>query len=352
MARSSSVLKTLGMLALGVMILALLGWRQLDASMEQRSLAPEGTRIQVYAGASLRVVLGELARVHALRNPKLVEWYLRLRHEPVRAQAGIYEWARGATTHQLLDQLRAGRVVLSQVTIVEGWTLAQMRHTLDASPDLEHVWRHLDDAALMKELGLKGVAAQGRFFPDTYRFAAGTADRHIYELALQAMTERLEQEWAQRAAGLPVRSPQDALILASIIEKETGREDERAKVAAVFVNRLRAGMRLQSDPTVIYGLGERYDGNLRRKDLETDGPFNSYTRLGLPPTPIALPGAASIHAALHPEPIDALFFVATGTGDGSHHFSATYAEHNAALKRFLQRTGATPDSAVSGGGGR
>ncbi len=350
MARSASVLKTMGMLALGAMIAVVLAWRQLDKSMEQRSLAADGTRVQVYVGASLRVVLGELARVHALRNPRLVEWYLRLHHEPVRAQAGIYELARGATTRQLLEQLRAGRVVLSQVTIVEGWTLAQMRQALDASPDLVHEWRHLDDAALMSELGLQGVAAQGRFFPDTYRFAAGTADRHIYELAQQAMTERLQQEWTERAADLPVRNPQEALILASIIEKETGREDERAKVAAVFVNRLRAGMRLQSDPTVIYGLGARYDGNLRRKDLDTDGPFNSYTRLGLPPTPIALPGAASLHSALHPAPIDALFFVATGIGDGSHQFSATYAEHNAALRRFLQRIGATPDSAVGGGG--
>ena len=275
MARAGSVLKTMAMLALGAMIVALLAWRQLDASMEQRSLAPDGTRIQVNAGASLRMVLGELARVHALRNPRLVEWYLRLHREPLRAQAGIYELARGATTRQLLEQLRAGRVVLSQVTIVEGWTLAQMRQALDASPDLVHEWRRLDDNALMSALGLKGVAAQGRFFPDTYRFAAGTADRHIYELAQQAMAERLRQEWSERAPDLPVRSPQDALILASIIEKETGREDERAKVAAVFVNRLRTGMRLQSDPTVIYGLGARYDGNLRRKDLDTDGPFNS-----------------------------------------------------------------------------
>ncbi len=241
-------------------------------------------------------------------------------------------------------------MVLSQVTIVEGWSFAQMRLALDANSDLVHAWRHLDDAALMSALGLKGSPSEGRFFPDTYRFAAGTADRHIYELALQSMNERLQQEWAARAPDLPVHSPQEALILASIVEKETGREDERAKVAAVFINRLRLGMRLQSDPTVIYGLGARYDGNLRRRDLETDGPYNSYTRSGLPPTPIALPGDASLHAALHPAAIDALYFVATGAGDGSHQFSATYAEHDLALKRFLKRTGAKPDSAVSGGG--
>ena len=225
-----------------------------------------------------------------------------------------------------------------------------MRQALDANGDLVHAWRGLDDSALMRALGLKGESAEGRFFPDTYRFAAGTADRHIYELALQRMNERLAQEWAERAPDLPIRSPGEALILGSIIEKETGREDERAKVAAVFTNRLRLGMRLQSDPTVIYGLGARYDGNLRRRDLETDGPFNTYTRAGLPPTPIALPGGASLRAALHPAAIDALYFVATGAGDGGHHFSATYAEHNGALLKFLRRTGATPDRAVTGGG--
>ncbi len=349
MARSPSAWKWLALLAVALLVGALALWRLLDASMEQRSQAPGGTRIQVNAGASLRVVLGELARVRALRNPRLVEWYLRLHGEPVRPQAGVYELAPGAPTRQILDQLREGRVVLSQVTIVEGWSFSQMRQALDASPDLVHQWRHLDDAALMSALGLKGIAAEGRFFPDTYRFAAGTADRHIYELALQSMNERLGQEWAARAPELPVHSPQEALILASIIEKETGREDERAKVAAVFINRLRLGMRLQSDPTVIYGLGARYDGNLRRRDLEADGPFNSYTRSGLPPTPIALPGDASLHSALHPAAIDALYFVATGAGDGSHQFSATYAEHNLALQRFLKRTGAKPDSAVSGG---
>jgi UPF0755 protein len=350
MAGGSSVWKTLGSLLVALAVAALLLWRQLEVSMEQRSLAPEGTRIQVHPGSSLRAVLGELSRVHALRNPRLVEWYLRLHGQALRAQAGVYELEHGADTRQILEQLREGRVVLSQVTIVEGWSFAQMRQALDASPDLIHKWQQLDDAGLMSALGLKGVPAEGRFFPDTYRFAAGTEDRHVYELAAQAMQERLQQEWAQRVPDLPVRSPEEALSLASIIEKETGREDERAKVAAVFINRLRQGMRLQSDPTVIYGLGAHYDGNLRRRDLETDGPFNSYTRFGLPPTPIALPGAASLHAALHPALTDALYFVATGLGDGSHQFSATYAEHNDALLRFLKRTGAAPDSAVGGGG--
>jgi UPF0755 protein len=240
-------------------------------------------------------------------------------------------------------------VVLSQLTIVEGWTFAQMRTALNSNGDLQHEWQGHDDAALMRALGQPGVAAEGRFFPDTYRFAAGTSDRRIYELAWQRMQARLEQEWAARAPDPCVPDAAAALILASIVEKETAREDERARVAAVFCNRLRIGMRLQSDPTVIYGLGARYDGNLRRRDLEADGPYNSYTRHGLPPTAIALPGGASLHAVLHPAASKALYFVATGAGDGSHHFSATYAEHSAALREFLRRTGAVPDAAVTGG---
>ena len=349
MTRARKVGRWIGGLAVVLAAATLFLWRELESSMDRRSQAPAGTRIQVAPGSSLRVVLNELARVGALRNPRLIEWYLRLHGVPLRAQAGIYELAQNASARDLLEQLRAGRVVLSQVTIVEGWSFAQMRQALDANTDLLHVWRGLDQAALMSALGLKGQPAEGRFFPDTYRFAAGTADRHIYELALQRMNERLAQEWAGRAADLPIHSPTEALILSSIVEKETGREDERAKVAAVFVNRLRLGMRLQSDPTVIYGLGASYDGNLRRRDLETDSAYNTYTRNGLPPTPIALPGDASLHAALHPAPIAALYFVATGLGDGSHQFSETYAEHTAALLKFLRRTGARPDSAVTGG---
>ncbi len=350
MARPANGWRLAGVLAATLAVAAALLWQQLEASMEQRSEAPAGTRVQIHAGASLRAVLAELQRAHALRDPRLVEWYLRLHGEPLRAQAGSYELAPAATVRETLAQLAAGRVVMSQVTIVEGWTFTQLRAALDASPDLNHDWRQLDTAALMAQLGLRGEAAEGRFFPDTYRFAAGTSDRRLYELALQRMSERLAQEWAGRAPDLPLRSPSEALVLASIVEKEAGREDERERVAAVFVNRLRRGMRLQSDPTVIYGLGASYDGNLRRRDLEADGPYNSYTRAGLPPTPIALPGGASLHATLHPADSDALYFVATGEGDGSHQFSATYAQHNAAVLRFLKRTGARPDRAMTGSG--
>ncbi len=349
MARRSGPWKLMAGMALALVAAALVLLQQLDASMDEPSLAAAGTRVQVSAGASLRSVLAELARAQALRRPRMVEWYLRLHGLHPNAQAGIYELQQGATARAILRQIDAGQVVLSQLTIPEGWTFAQMRAALNGSTDLTHEWRSLGDDALMKALGQRGLPAEGRFYPDSYRFAAGTSDRRIYELAVQRMSERLKQEWAARDPGLPLTSTDAALILASVVEKETSREDERAKVAAVFTNRLRIGMRLQSDPTIIYGLGTRYDGNLRRRDLETDGPFNSYTRYGLPPTPIALPGGASIHAALHPAAIKALYFVATGLGDGSHHFSATYAEHNAALREFLRRTGAVPDRAVTGG---
>ena len=349
MVRRSGAWKMMAGMALALAAAALTLLLQLGASMDERSLAPAGMRVQVSAGASLRSVLAELARAQAVRRPRMVEWYLRLHGQHPNAQAGVYELPQGATARAILRQIDAGEVVLSQVTIPEGWTFAQMRAVLNGSTDLTHEWQSLGDAALMQALGQRGLPAEGRFYPDTYRFAAGTSDRRIYELAVQRMSERLQQEWDSRDPGLPVATADAALILASVVEKETSREDERAKVAAVFTNRLRIGMRLQSDPTIIYGLGTHYDGNLRRRDLETDGPFNSYTRFGLPPTPIALPGGASIHAALHPATTRSLYFVATGKGDGSHHFSATYAEHNVALRQYLQRTGAVPDRPVTGG---
>jgi UPF0755 protein len=349
MARASSAMRMIAAMAVALLAFVVVMMVRMDAAFHERSQAPAGTRIEVPAGASLRSVLAELKRVQAVQRPRLIEWYLRLHGEHLRAQVGTYELAEGETAQAILSQLNSGQVVLSQVTIVEGWTFAQMRAALDASADLLHDSKHLDDAALMRALGRAGVPAEGRFFPDTYRFAAGTSDRRIYELALQRMSDRLRQEWDERAPGTVVASADAALVLASIVEKETGREDERAKVAAVFANRLRTGMKLQSDPTVIYGIGARYDGNLRRRDLEADGPYNSYTRIGLPPTPIALPGGASIHAVLHPANSNALYFVATGLGDGSHHFSSTYAEHVTALREFLKRTGATPDDAITGG---
>ncbi|HEY1724997.1 MAG TPA: endolytic transglycosylase MltG [Steroidobacteraceae bacterium] len=316
---------------------ALLAWRGLDWEMLQPTAGAEPVRIEVPSGASLRSVLTSLQQQGALRHARLVELYLRLHRARPRLQSGTYEIPPHSSAREVLDQLIAGRVVLESVTVVEGWAFAQMRHALDAHPAIAHALRELSDAQLMQLLGHPDEPAEGRFFPDTYRFAAGTADRRIYERAYERMQNALSAAWQARAPDLPLTNADQALILASIVEKETAREDERPKVAAVFVNRLRAGMRLQSDPTVIYGLGENYDGHIHTRDLETDTPFNTYTRAGLTPTPIALPGAAALQAALHPADSDALYFVASGNGDGSHVFSATLAQHDVALRAYLRK---------------
>jgi UPF0755 protein len=326
---------------------AALAWRGLDWEMDRAAPADRAVRVQVIPGTPLRETLLQLQRQGALRHARLVELYLRL-HGSIRAQAGTYEIAPHSSARAVLEQFSAGRVVLESLTVVEGWTFAQLRAALDAHPALNHQLRGLDDQRLMRELGHGGEAPEGRFFPDTYRFAAGTSDRRILELAYARMQAELQAAWSARAQDLPLTDAYQGLILASIIEKETAREDERALVAAVFVNRLRAGMRLQTDPTVVYGLGSRYDGTLHTRDLETDTPYNTYTRAGLPPTPISLPGAASLQAAMHPAMSGALYFVATGNGDGSHHFSATLAEHDVALREYLHRLGLRPDGRGAG----
>lgn len=328
-----------------VLLTALLGclfglWRYLEHQMDEPSAADQPVRIEVLQGEPLRAIFARLQQQRAMRHPREVAWYLRLHGLRPRVQAGDYEIAPHASARAVLDQLIAGRVVLEQLTVVEGWRFADLRHALDAHAALAHTLRGVSDEAVMKALGHADEPAEGRFFPDTYRFAGGTPDRRILELAYERMQRELQQAWDARAPDLPLATPTDALILASIVEKETGREDERPMVAAVFVNRLRRGMRLQSDPTVIYGLGERYDGNIHTRDLETDTAYNSYTRTGLPPTPIALPGGASLRAALHPADTDVLYFVATGNGDGSHQFSATLEQHDVALRAYLHRIGA------------
>jgi UPF0755 protein len=325
---------------------AWLAWFGLGWQMDQPAASTQPLRVQVAPGSSLRSTLMALQQQGALRHAHLVELYLRLHGPAPRLQSGTYELSPHASAREVLDQLINGRVVLESVTVVEGWSFAQMRAALDAHPDVAHQLRGLSAQQLMEALGHPGEPAEGRFFPDTYRFAAGTSDRRILERAYERMQAELDAAWSSRAPELPLANPDEALILASIVEKETGREDERPKVAAVFVNRLRLGMRLQSDPTVIYGLGEGYDGHIHSRDLETDTPYNSYTRSGLPPTPIALPGAAALQATLHPAASDALYFVATGNGDGTHQFSATLAEHDVALRAYLRKLGVTPDARV------
>jgi UPF0755 protein len=333
------VLLTLAVLALVAIAAAAGGWRWLTVQADRPGPAATALRVQVAPGNSLRAVLAHLQRQGALRQALAIEVFLRLQEHLPRIQAGLYEITPHESARQIVTQLVEGRVLLSSITIVEGWRFADMRGVLDADPDVQHDTHGLSDGELMQRLGHAGEAPEGRFFPDTYRFAAGSSDWRILQMAYGRMQATLQVDWAQRAADLPLASPAQALTLASIIEKETARVDERPKIAAVFVNRLRMGMRLQSDPTVIYGLGEGYDGTIHTHDLTSDTPYNTYTRAGLPPTPIALPGAAALQAAMHPAAIDALYFVASGLPDGSHRFSATLGEHDIAVRDYLRRLG-------------
>lgn len=318
------------------------GWWQSEVALGKALPVVAADTVIVAPGSGLRAVLGGLAERRLLQHPRLIEWRMRAMGEVALLHAGRYALEPGMTLSQLLGNMASGQVILAQLTIPEGWSFAQMRALLEAQPGLQHEFKGLSNEALMQQLGHAGQNPEGSFFPDSYRYADGSSERVIYQLAFDRMQRELASDWESRAPDLPLKTPQEALILASIIEKETGRADERGQVAAVFVNRLKIGMRLQSDPTVIYGLGESYDGDIRTRDLHTDTPYNSYTRDGLPPTPICLPGAASLHATLHPDNSAALYFVATGEGDGRHHFSATYAEHQLALQRYLRRIGFTP----------
>ena len=295
-------------------------------------------RIQVEQGESVRTVLAQLSKAGLVKRPRAVELYLRItRHNKApRIQVGMYEIPAGASPAQILELFDQGRVVLEQLTVVEGSRFADFRHMLDNHAAVTHTLQGKSDADVMTALGHAGEFPEGRFFPDTYRFAAKTTDVEILGLAYGAMQRILDEAWQQRSTDLPLQTPYDALILASIVEKETGLPSERPKIAGVFVSRLRKGMRLQTDPTVIYGLGASYDGDIRTKDLTTDTPYNTYTRAGLPPTPIALPGRESVFAAVKPQETGEIYFVATATGDGGHHFSKTLEEHNAAVKSYLE----------------
>jgi len=293
--------------------------------------------IEVQPGQSLTAVTRDLAARGLVRHPRLLALYGRFTGVDSRMRAGEFSIKPGTTPRGLLQAFVSGALVQHSVTIVEGWTFRELRKALAAEPALEHATRGLSDAALMRALGEDGRHPEGLFFPDTYLFGKGTRDLDVLRQSRERMRKELAAAWGARHENLPLTDEYEALILASIIERETARPDERTRIAGVFVERLRRGMRLQTDPTVIYGLGEKFDGNLRRSDLERDGPYNTYTRKGLPPTPIALPGTDALRAAVQPDERGELFFVATGAGDGRHTFSKTLAEHEAAVKEYLVR---------------
>jgi UPF0755 protein len=326
-------------LAAAAAALVFAGWRSLD---EPLALPAEGYVLDVEAGTPLAGIVRRLHDEGFVRWRQPLTWYARWTGLASKVKAGEYLLAPTLTPRGLLDQLVAGRVRLHAVTFVEGWTFAQMLAALENHPAVAHTLANETPASIMKALGADEASPEGLFFPDTYRFARGTRDLAILEQAYAAMRAQLEAAWATRASGLPFDTPYEALVLASLVEKETSIDGERTRIAGVYVKRLRLGMRLQSDPTVIYGLGTAFDGDLRTADLLKDTPYNTYTRAGLPPTPIAMPGAASLRAAVQPEETDALYFVATG--DGGHQFSATLAEHQRAVQRYLRRlgSGSTP----------
>lgn len=297
-----------------------------------------GDSVQVERGDSFATVLDKL-RDAGVPGGQAVEWQLLARQLGVagKLQVGEYALDPGTTPRQLLLRMREGKVISHRFTIVEGWNLRELRAALAKAQPLEHETAQLDDAALMKALGQPGLHPEGRFLPETYVYTRGDSDLDVLARARAAMDKALDAAWESRVPDLPLRSKEEALALASIVEKETGVAEERPQIAGVFVRRLKLGMKLQTDPTVIYGMGERYAGNIRRTDLIADTPYNTYTRTGLPPTPIAMPGVAALQAATHPAPGDALYFVAVGDGSGRHVFTRSLAEHQAAVRAYLQR---------------
>ena len=265
--------------------------------------------------------------------PLLKTWF-RVSGQARQIKAGSYEITPGTTPRRLLRMLVRGEEALKSITIVEGWNFTQVRAALQKAEQLTPDSIGLQPDLIMEKLGKSGLNAEGRFFPDTYTYAKGASDMAVLKRAARAMDKRVEAAWALRSPDTPLQTPEQALILASIVEKETGKPIDRAQIAGVFINRLRIGMPLQTDPTVIYGMGDKFDGNLRKRDLQLDTPYNTYTRGGLPPTPIAMPGKAALLAAVQPAATKALYFVAKG--DGSSQFSANLDEHNRAVNKYIR----------------
>ena len=301
------------------------------------SVPDDGTLFEISPGSSFAAVTGNLVDAGIIGDDFWFRLHARLTGEASGIQAGEYFIEAGATPQTLLEQFTRGSVQLYSFTIVEGWNQRDLLQALQAHDAIVASMSDEDWPALLEEIGAPVMHPEGLFLPETYRFPRNTTDRRLLSQAFELMQEVLDEEWQGRGTDAPVKTPYEALILASIVEKETARADERPRIAGVFARRLDKGMRLQTDPTVIYGIGPGFDGNLTRKHLQTDTPYNTYRRAGLPPTPIAMPGRAAINAVLHPADGEELYFVATGLDDGSHKFSATKAEHDAAVAEYLRR---------------
>ena len=321
-----------------LLLLLVLAGAAITLGMYQRfqtsaiTLAGQELGYQLPAGTSLNQLAYDLQRRGIIEQPRLFILLGRELDAARRLQAGEYVLAQGMTPRNVLELMVAGRVIQHELPLLEGENFREMLQRIQAHPVIEVTLEGLDDAAIMERLGYPGLHPEGRFLPDTYFFTRGTTDQVFLQRAYAAMTTQLATDWETRADGLPLETPEQALVLASIVEKETGRAEERPQIAGVFVRRLQKGMKLQTDPTVIYGLGDGFDGNLRRRDLRANTPYNTYTRQGLPPTPIAMPGSDAIHAVLHPLAGNSLYFVSMG--DGRHYFSSTLKEHNLAVDKF------------------
>ena len=332
------LLKTIFRLLVTVTIILAIGAGYLYWSATQPVISGNlPAKITVYPGDHVYAV-AERIKAQRIDLPGITFMlWARITGKASQLKAGTYLMENDMTVQMLLNMLVEGKSVLSKVAIVEGWTFEKMRKAIDEHPDLVHETKDWSHAELLKAIGANQHHPEGLFFPDTYYFSPQTKDLDIYKQAYNIMQKKLDAAWSARDPRVPYQNIYDALIMASLVEKETGHAEDRAKIAGVFSNRIRAGMKLQSDPTVIYGMGSRYQGNIRKKDLQADTPYNTYTRGGLPPTPIALPGHAAIEATLRPEKTDAIFFVAKGDGTGKSHFSDNLTEHNTAVSQYWQR---------------
>lgn len=310
-------------------------WLNTPLTLPDATRAEAPLDVTITPGSSARAVARQLVEAGVDTPSSVLYAWFRLSGHAREIKAGAYELALGTTPRSLLDKLVRGEQALRSVVFLEGWNIREVLAAVRASPDLTQDLEGLSMAQVMALVGQPGRHPEGRFYPDTYRVVKHASASSVLQLAAQTMEQRLSEAWAQRSATTPLKNPEEALILASIIEKETAQDSDRAMIGGVFSNRLRIGMRLQTDPTVIYGLGESFDGNLRRRDLERDSAYNTYIRAGLPPTPIAMPAMASLLAAVRPAETRALYFVARG--DGFSQFSATLDEHNAAVRRFILR---------------
>lgn len=330
---SLPLLKLVGYSALCA-VLAFIVWLAWFAFMPL-TLKTSPLEFEIHGGASVRTAAQEMNHAGVEFEPWQFILLARALGHSGDIKAGSYEVESGISPFELLNKLTRGDVSQTDFMIVEGWNFRQVRAQLNADANLNHDSQALTNAEIMRRIGADGESPEGQFFPETYSFPKGYSDLALLRRARDNMLKKMAAEWAERAPDLPYTTPYQALIMASIIEKETGQATERANVASVFINRLRLGMPLQTDPTIIFGLGEKFDGNIRKRDLTTDGQFNTYTRTGLPPTPVAMPGRECIHAALHPATTNYLYFVARG--DGSSEFSSNLIDHNRAVAKYIKR---------------